>query len=77
MLTRLSRYHTLEAYHRVLAWNNNHNDNNNNNTKALESLLERLCRIMKQQSLTDGFEKFRNKTRKEKFLDDMEVIILW
>ncbi|WP_029131787.1 IS5 family transposase [Sedimenticola selenatireducens] len=32
---------------------------------------------MKQQSLTDGFEKFRKKTRKEKFLDDMEVIIPW
>ena len=32
---------------------------------------------MKQQSLTDGFEKFRKKTRKEQFLEDMEVIIPW
>lgn len=32
---------------------------------------------MKQQSLTDGFEKFRKKTRKEKFLEDMETIIPW
>ena len=32
---------------------------------------------MKQQSLTDGFEKFRKKTRKEQFLDDMETIIPW
>ena len=32
---------------------------------------------MKQQSLTDGFEKFRKKTRKEQFLNDMEAIIPW
>ena len=32
---------------------------------------------MKQTSLTDGFEKFRKKTRKEQFLDDMETIIPW
>ena len=32
---------------------------------------------MKQESLTDGFEKYRKKTRKEQFLDDMEVIIPW
>jgi transposase, IS5 family len=32
---------------------------------------------MKQQSLTDGFEKFRKKTRKEQFLEDMESIIPW
>lgn len=32
---------------------------------------------MKQASLTDGFEKFRKKTRKEQFLDDMETIIPW
>ena len=32
---------------------------------------------MKQNSLTDGFEKFRKKTRKERFLDDMETIIPW
>ena len=32
---------------------------------------------MKQNSLTDGFEKFRKKTRKEQFLDDMETIIPW
>jgi len=32
---------------------------------------------MKQKSLTDGFEKYRKKTRKEQFLDDMEVIIPW
>src|SRR5690606_14681685 len=32
---------------------------------------------MKQQSLTDGFEKFRKKTRKEQFLEDMETIIPW
>lgn len=32
---------------------------------------------MKQKSLTDGFEKYRKKTRKELFLDDMEVIIPW
>ena len=33
------------------------------------------CR--KQTSLTDGFEKFRKKTRKEQFLEDMETIIPW
>lgn len=32
---------------------------------------------MRQQSLTDGFEKYRKKTRKEQFLDEMEVIIPW
>lgn len=32
---------------------------------------------MKQTSLTDGFEQFRKKTRKEQFLDDMETIIPW
>ena len=32
---------------------------------------------MKQQSLTDGFEKYRKKTRKEQFLEDMEHIIPW
>ena len=32
---------------------------------------------MKQTSLSDGFEKFRKKTRKEQFLDDMETIIPW
>lgn len=32
---------------------------------------------MKQKSLTDGFEKFRKKTRKEQFLDEMETIIPW
>lgn len=32
---------------------------------------------MKQTSLTDGFEKFRKKTRKEQFLEDMETIIPW
>lgn len=32
---------------------------------------------MKQQSLTDGFEKFRKKTRKEHFLEDMSLIIPW
>ncbi|MEZ5490842.1 MAG: IS5 family transposase [Gammaproteobacteria bacterium] len=32
---------------------------------------------MKQTSLTDSFEKFRKKTRKEQFLDDMETIIPW
>ena len=32
---------------------------------------------MKQTSLTDGFEKYRKKTRKEQFLDDMEIIIPW
>lgn len=32
---------------------------------------------MKQQSLTDGFEKFRKKTRKEQFLEGMETIIPW
>ena len=32
---------------------------------------------MKQTSLTDGFEEFRKKTRKDQFLDDMETIIPW
>lgn len=32
---------------------------------------------MRQQSLTDGFEKHRKPTRKERFLDDMERIIPW
>jgi len=32
---------------------------------------------MKQTSLTDGFEKFRKKTHKDQFLDDMDIIIPW
>ena len=32
---------------------------------------------MNQKSLTDGFEKYRKKTRKEQFLDEMEAIIPW
>ncbi|MGS2724950.1 IS5 family transposase [Porticoccus sp. GXU_MW_L64] len=32
---------------------------------------------MRQQSLTDGFEKHRKKTRKERFLEDMNTIIPW
>ena len=33
---------------------------------------------MRQQTLAEGsFEKFRKKTRKELFLDDMEQIIPW
>ena len=32
---------------------------------------------MKQQTLTDGFEKYRKQTRKDKFLEDMETIIPW
>ena len=32
---------------------------------------------MRQQSLTDSFEKHRKKTRKELFLDDMETLIPW
>lgn len=32
---------------------------------------------MKQQSLTEGFEKYRKKTRKEQFLDDMDTIMPW
>lgn len=33
---------------------------------------------MRQATLSDnGFEKFRKKTRKERFLDDMEAIIPW
>ena len=32
---------------------------------------------MRQPSLTDGFEKYRKKTRKEQFLDEMDVIIPW
>lgn len=33
---------------------------------------------MRQQSLSDnGFEKFRKKTRKEQFLEEMETIIPW
>ena len=30
---------------------------------------------MRQQSLTDGFEKHRRKTRKEQFLAEMEHLI--
>ena len=32
---------------------------------------------MKQHSLTDSFEKYRKKTRKEQFLEEMETIIPW
>lgn len=32
---------------------------------------------MKQQSLTDGFEKFRKTTRKEQFLQEMDRIMPW
>lgn len=32
---------------------------------------------MKQETLTDGFEKYRQRTRKEQFLADMEQIIPW
>lgn len=32
---------------------------------------------MRQQSLTDGFEKHRKKTRKERFLEEMDEIIPW
>src|SRR5690554_4662683 len=32
---------------------------------------------MRQQSLTDGFEKYRKKTRKEQFLKGMNTIIPW
>lgn len=32
---------------------------------------------MRQQSLTDGFEKYRKKTRKEQFLEEMDTIIPW
>jgi IS5 family transposase len=32
---------------------------------------------MHQKSLTDGFEKYRKKTRKEQFLEDMDTIIPW
>ena len=32
---------------------------------------------MRQQTLVDGFEKYRKKTRKEQFLDEMEQIIPW
>ena len=32
---------------------------------------------MRQQSLTDDFEKYRKKTRKEQFLEDMDSIIPW
>jgi len=32
---------------------------------------------MRQQSLTDGFEKHRKKTRKERFLEEMDQIIPW
>jgi len=32
---------------------------------------------IKQQSLTDSFEKYRKKTRKERFLDETEAIIPW
>ncbi len=30
---------------------------------------------MRQQSLTDGFEKYRKQTRKERLLSDMNTII--
>lgn len=32
---------------------------------------------MRQQSLTDGFEKYRKQSRKEQFLSEMESIIPW
>ncbi len=32
---------------------------------------------MRQQSLADGFEKHRKKTRKERFLEEMDEIIPW
>ena len=32
---------------------------------------------MHQTSLTDGFEKYRKKTRKEQFLDEMDAIMPW
>ena len=33
---------------------------------------------MRQQTLADSsFEKFRKKTRKEQFLDEMEQVIAW
>ena len=32
---------------------------------------------MRQPSLTDGFEKHRKKTRKERFLEEMNTIIPW
>ena len=32
---------------------------------------------MRQPTLTEGFEKYRKKTRKEQFLEDMETIIPW
>jgi IS5 family transposase len=32
---------------------------------------------MKQQSLTDGFEKYRKATRKEQFLKEMKTITPW
>ena len=33
---------------------------------------------MRQDSFSDaGFEKFRKKTRKEQFLEEMEIIIPW
>lgn len=32
---------------------------------------------MRQQSLSDGFEKHRKKTRKERFLEEMDQIIPW
>lgn len=32
---------------------------------------------MRQPTLTDGFEKFRKKTRKEQFLEEMESLIPW
>jgi hypothetical protein len=32
---------------------------------------------MRQPTLTDGFEKYRKKTRKEQFLEEMETIIPW
>jgi len=30
---------------------------------------------MRQPTLTEGFEKYRKKTRKEQFLEEMETII--
>jgi IS5 family transposase len=42
------------------------------------NLIDMEGRAMRQQTLADGsFEKFRKKTRKELFLDDMEQIIPW
>lgn len=33
--------------------------------------------VMRQQSLTDSFEKYRKKTRKELFLEEMNALIPW